>query len=167
MGGIIRMARRLKTIGFKIGVHRIIRSYPLEFLDNFGNLSRWIKKHQELGYSESSSLPFDSSRRYDLHGYLIENHIKGDAIDYLEFGVARGISFRWWVDKIKNKDSRFFGFDTFTGLPEDWGTFKAGDMSNGNKPPQIDDDRAVSYTHLRAHETVLDIVCRLLLEKKN
>eukprot|EP00657_Telonema_sp_P-1_P009391 TRINITY_DN3572_c0_g1_i5.p1 TRINITY_DN3572_c0_g1~~TRINITY_DN3572_c0_g1_i5.p1 ORF type:complete len:105 (+),score=58.66 TRINITY_DN3572_c0_g1_i5:109-423(+) len=24
----------------------------------------------------------------------------------------------------------------------------------------------VSYTHLRAHETVLDLVCRLLLEKK-
>ena len=29
-------------------------------------------------------------------------------------------------------------------------------------PPQA----AVSYTHLRAHETVLDLVCRLLLEKK-
>ena len=34
-----------------------------------------------------------------------------------------------------------------------------------------DDDEAadlwaVSYTHLRAHETVLDLVCRLLLEKK-
>ncbi|WDT36904.1 hypothetical protein PVA38_12315 [Streptococcus pneumoniae D39] len=27
--------------------------------------------------------------------------------------------------------------------------------------------KAVSYTHLRAHETVLDLVCRLLLEKKN
>ena len=26
--------------------------------------------------------------------------------------------------------------------------------------------RPVSYTHLRAHETVLDLVCRLLLEKK-
>ena len=26
---------------------------------------------------------------------------------------------------------------------------------------------AVSYTHLRAHETVLDLVCRLLLAKKN
>ena len=26
---------------------------------------------------------------------------------------------------------------------------------------------AVSYTHLRAHETVLDLVCRILLEKKN
>ena len=28
------------------------------------------------------------------------------------------------------------------------------------------DFHAVSYTHLRAHETVLDLVCRLLLEKK-
>ena len=27
--------------------------------------------------------------------------------------------------------------------------------------------KAVSYTHLRAHETVLDLVCRLLLEKQN
>ena len=26
---------------------------------------------------------------------------------------------------------------------------------------------SVSYTHLRAHETVLDLVCRLLLEKKH
>src|SRR5664280_2068948 len=27
-------------------------------------------------------------------------------------------------------------------------------------------NKTVSYTHLRAHETVLDLVCRLLLEKK-
>ena len=45
--------------------------------------------------------------------------------------------------------------------------------------PELDDDKVsarciwrgyappVSYTHLRAHETVLDLVCRLLLEKKN
>ena len=26
---------------------------------------------------------------------------------------------------------------------------------------------AVSYTHLRVHETALDLVCRILLEKKN
>ena len=28
------------------------------------------------------------------------------------------------------------------------------------------DQSPVSYTHLRAHETVLDLVCRLLLENK-
>ena len=31
---------------------------------------------------------------------------------------------------------------------------------------KIEDLNPVSYTHLRAHETVLDLVCRLLLEKK-
>ena len=30
----------------------------------------------------------------------------------------------------------------------------------------IDGRDPVSYTHLRAHETVLDLVCRLLLENK-
>ena len=38
----------------------------------------------------------------------------------------------------------------------------------GTDQRDLDDDvvEAVSYTHLRAHETVLDLVCRLLLEKK-
>ena len=31
---------------------------------------------------------------------------------------------------------------------------------------KIDYQKAVSYTHLRAHETCADLVCRLLLEKK-
>ena len=33
-------------------------------------------------------------------------------------------------------------------------------------PPTQEGKEAVSYTHLRAHETVLDLVCRLLLENK-
>ena len=36
-----------------------------------------------------------------------------------------------------------------------------------NKPKSNKWSNAVSYTHLRAPETVLDIVCRLLLVKKN
>ena len=38
---------------------------------------------------------------------------------------------------------------------------------NYRKSIQIVITVSVSYTHLRAHETVLDLVCRLLLEKKN
>ena len=34
-------------------------------------------------------------------------------------------------------------------------------------PLQHAHPEAVSYTHLRAHETVLALVCRLMLEKKN
>ena len=42
---------------------------------------------------------------------------------------------------------------------------------NANTPKKLDtkvilSTLSVSYTHLRAHETVLDLVCRLLLEKK-
>ena len=36
----------------------------------------------------------------------------------------------------------------------------------GLTPNRSDATNPVSYTHLRAHETVLDLVCRLLLEKK-
>ena len=36
----------------------------------------------------------------------------------------------------------------------------------GRRPALFQRVKPVSYTHLRAHETVLDLVCRLLLEKK-
>ena len=41
------------------------------------------------------------------------------------------------------------------------------DMTEIMEGMSSDTEDAVSYTHLRAHETVLDLVCRLLLEKKN
>src|SRR5665811_2341060 len=47
--------------------------------------------------------------------------------------------------------------------PPDNGGFKYNPPNGG---PADNDVTAVSYTHLRAHETVLDLVCRLLLEKK-
>ena len=50
---------------------------------------------------------------------------------------------------------------------------KDANTEKPQKPPQKmlfipanNSATAVSYTHLRAHETVLDLVCRLLLEKK-
>ena len=42
-----------------------------------------------------------------------------------------------------------------------------GDSSGGGIKFQFGrNNGTVSYTHLRAHETVLDLVCRLMLEKK-
>mgnify|MGYP003380697226 CR=1 FL=1 len=43
-----------------------------------------------------------------------------------------------------------------------WVTALTSDLGGG----KFDGAHPVSYTHLRAHETVLDLVCRLLLEKK-
>ena len=42
---------------------------------------------------------------------------------------------------------------------------KIQQLKDGATPIYEPGLEAVSYTHLRAHETVLDLVCRLLLEK--
>ena len=41
------------------------------------------------------------------------------------------------------------------------------DMNATGISPVVTPVYPVSYTHLRAHETVLELVCRILLEKKN
>ena len=53
------------------------------------------------------------------------------------------------------------GYTATSGYPIDY--FFGPDIQSGDF--SFDHD-AVSYTHLRAHETVLDLVCRFLLEKK-
>jgi hypothetical protein len=66
--------------------------------------------------------------------------LKDKPFDYLEFGVSQGHSFRWWVSNSANSESRFYGFDTFEGLPENWGTFNKGDMIANI--PTLDDTRS-------------------------
>ena len=46
------------------------------------------------------------------------------------------------------------------------GNFVWLDMGLPNTEKELNTLNAVSYTHLRAHETSLHLVCRLLLEKK-
>lgn len=69
-------------------------------------------------------------------------------VNYLEFGVASGQSFRWFLEQNKHPDSFFVGFDTFTGLPEDFGVFKKGTFSSNTNPPEVDDIRAKFYQGL-------------------
>lgn len=69
--------------------------------------------------------------------------LRDTPMDYLEFGVFEGRTLRWWSEINTHADTRFFGFDTYTGLPEDWdrGGLKAGAFSTGEKTPDIDDPR--------------------------
>jgi O-methyltransferase len=64
------------------------------------------------------------------------------AIDYLEFGVHQGHSIFHFAGENKSSNSRFFGFDTFTGLPEDWnGDFRRGHFDMAGQPPRTGDAR--------------------------
>jgi hypothetical protein len=63
------------------------------------------------------------------------------AINYVEFGVAKGKSMRWWLEHNQHPDSIFIGFDTFTGLPEQWKTHVSGTFSTDGAFPSFEDQR--------------------------
>ena len=84
------------------------------------------------------------SSREQLYRYVSENLLKGPdgLMDYLEFGVYEGASMREWCSLNQNPDSRFYGFDSFEGLPEDWHSGKRkGAFSTGGKAPNVSDSR--------------------------
>lgn len=137
----IRLLGKVKGFFFVLRMHIITPSKAFEFLAYMAKLSRWIRKQRHLEYSDFYTYKFDYEKRYNLYKYILDKELLDDSIDYLEFGVSKGYSFRWWAKNITNANARFYGFDTFTGLPENWGPFKKGDMSNSNEPPKMDDSR--------------------------
>lgn len=114
------------------------------FITYFNKLLLWIYKHKnEFLWSDYFSPFRDYAKREKLYEF-VANHFKvpSEQVTYMEFGVASGASFRWWLNKNTNPQSTFFGFDTFEGLPEDWGGFyNKGDMSHN--VPSVNDTRAV------------------------
>jgi O-methyltransferase len=107
--------------------------------------SRWASHQRKLVYNDFPS-KWDYNKRYDLYKWVIEKeNLSSIPINYLEFGVASGYSFRWFTEQNNNTDSRFYGFDTFTGLPEDWGPYKKGSFGTSNKVPEINDPRCKFY----------------------
>ncbi len=141
----IKRIRKAKYFLFKNKIHRLIPESKLNFIGHMAGVSKWIAEHRDVKFTSFPIKKFDYSRRLDLYQYVLDNELSNGEFDYLEFGVAQGVSFKWWVENASHENSSFFGFDTFTGLPEDWGPFKKGDMANGNEPPQINDSRHKFY----------------------
>lgn len=67
------------------------------------------------------------------------NFFNNGIVNYYEFGVADGKSFKYWVKNNHHIDSRFVGYDTFEGLPERWGIYGKGEMAS--EIPQLNDSR--------------------------
>jgi len=75
------------------------------------NAQMWreIENHKRLGAKEFTT-------REQMYEFLNPQ----GPISFLEFGVWRGDSIRTWTQLNDNMQSRFYGFDSFEGLPENW-----------------------------------------------
>jgi hypothetical protein len=141
---IIKIISLLKAFFFllKPGLYLGFLASPLIFIGNSLKLSRWISEQQKnkIPFDDFFKLNRNYNDRFKLHSYVTKlENLENEKILYLEFGVAAGISFKWWLNTNKNPESNFFGFDTFEGLPEDWGIFKKGEM--GSNELKIEDNR--------------------------
>lgn len=142
------------------------------FLSQFNTMIVWIRKHKkEFEFCDFYTPVRNYEKRHQLYEFVINRHIGTEPIHYLEFGVAHGGSFKWWLKAITNASSRFFGFDTFEGLPENWSFhFKKGDMASNT--PVVEDDRAAFFKgifqdslnpFLREHEALMQSKIRKVI----
>jgi len=110
-----------------------------EFLNALGGnaqLHRWLRGQRPFQYFRN---------RYDLYAHIQSTILEKESIDYLEFGVRYGDSIFKWSTMNIHPNSRFVGFDSFEGIPEDWvsvtGEARKGSMSVGGVVPQTSDSR--------------------------
>jgi hypothetical protein len=153
--------KRLKKVFIRInafikGIVLVLRPHawlgwlraPFFFFANTLSLTKWIAG-QDVKNTRNDFFTFkrDYPKRYKLYRYVSERFdLNNKPYFYFEFGVAGGHSFRWWVSQSAHSDCRFYGFDTFEGLPEAWGTFNKSDMSASI--PAIDDTRVKFFKGL-------------------
>jgi O-methyltransferase len=106
-----------------------------EFLDRTNWTSKWCRT---IGQTDCPRFP----RREQMYEYLYKEILGGAPIDYLEFGVAHGASITFWSTLNRHATSRFFGFDCFKGLPENWRPeFPKGKFNRDGQPRDVLDSR--------------------------
>lgn len=116
-----------------------LTSENIDYLYSAYYTQQEIDGHKADGYP---LLDYPYQNREVLYAWVQQYLGMETPIDYLEFGVFKGESMRKWIATNVHPSSRFYGFDSFEGLPEDWYSAKGKGYFNvsGHVPP-IDDLR--------------------------
>jgi O-methyltransferase len=144
---IIRYTKIAFTI---LHLHVVFNFFSGIFLNLYylTKFSLWVSKNRKIEYNDFPG-KWNYEKRYDLYKWVMEKeNLFATSINYLEFGVAQGSSIRWFVGQNNIRASRFYGFDTFTGLPEDFGAYKKGTFNSNNQVPDIADARVKFFQGL-------------------
>ena len=132
-------------------LHGLFEPFAGFFLNAYhmSKLSKWRAQTKVNGYNDWYQSKWNYNRRLKLYEEVSKaEKLDSSEIDYFEFGVAGGHSFKWWLENNKNANSKFYGFDTFEGLPENFGPFGKGAMAVALESLNINDPRASFYKGL-------------------
>jgi O-methyltransferase len=144
------LIRYLKITFIYLRLHKFFGLFSGLFsnLVYLSRLSSWAAKNRKVSYNDFPC-KWNYEKRYPMYKWVLEQeNLIPTPINYLEFGVAAGQSFRWFLEQNSHPASSFYGFDTFTGLPEDFGVYKKGTFNSNTHPPVIDDTRGKFYQGL-------------------
>lgn len=102
---------------------------------------RTFEARPDVAYKNHALVPSEEMRRdfAAAKTRLLEHACAlaaAERLTYLEFGVRAGVSMRLVTKAIPSPGARFYGFDTFTGLPDGWVS------AYGNRGGQIGKIRA-------------------------
>lgn len=111
-----------------------------------------------------------STRRYKTREEMWRSGLDkllSSQIIYLEFGVWRGNSINYIASIVSDANARFFGFDSFEGLPENWETMArtndAGMFSLDGISPRCSDAR-VNFVKGWFQDTVPEFIGTLQID---
>jgi hypothetical protein len=143
--GAVRRTHPMRTVlllAFKEVLTRVGARVPeralhqTQMVVNYMKLGRWMTTR---GYE----LPHRLRDRQAVFDVVAER-VKDRRVLYLEFGVFKGASMRYWSKALKNAGAVLHGFDSFEGLPQDFdvaGPYVKGTFATGGSIPCIDDPR--------------------------
>jgi O-methyltransferase len=126
-----------------------VPAQPIAKLATWLRFARWYKEHGAGRYGKRNA---SYAERPNYFSEIVTGeHLADQAFDFLEFGVYQGESLRWWSARAKNPNTRFVGFDSFTGLPDQWDEKAQGFFATNGRMPKIDDTRVTFEVGLFHH----------------
>ena len=139
--GRLRAGVREATVAVRELAKNLAQFIPVSVLESLANYAV-LRAAPELVPAQSVAGVAKAAYFEQVHDHLgYERPLLS-----LEFGVYRGRSLERWTRIDQHPDSRFVGFDSFTGLPERWRRRSPGYFSVGGELPSIDDPRVSFVT---------------------
>jgi len=135
---------KIMKLGRKLLSRTIPDSDELRYLTYLPKFNTFCKNHPEEAPLFENKL--------QMYDYINETVIKHQPVAYCEFGVYKGTTIKYWAKINSHIHSVFYGFDTFTGLPEPWKkimfSLDKSTFDTGGEIPRVSDDRVSFFKGL-------------------